>query len=114
MTVKGRRILYGWSYGKTGTNVLCPHLEDTVEGARKHAEDRYVSRDREKYPNAAPQRLEWREHTSPRGFGFGNRFWALYAERRYKRATFNNAHAGDMFRTEYLVNEMWIEEEEDA
>jgi len=100
------KVAYGWSYGKSGV-VICPRLRGTLEQAQRDAEEHYVRRDRERNPNSTPQRLEWREQTSPRGFGFANRFWSLFAERRpgAKRLGFT----GDMFATGYILNEYWTE-----
>lgn len=110
VTDEDKQMLYGWSYGKSSSSVICPQLGHTLAEAQELAEQWYVKRDRQKYPGAAPQRLEWREHTSPRGYGFGGRFWALYAERRAVSARrYNNEFAGAMFRTDYQVSEMWLE-----
>jgi hypothetical protein len=110
-----KRTLYSWSYGKTGSGVICPHLCTTLERAQARAEERYVRVDRERHPDAVAQKLEWREQTSPRGFGFGNRFWTLYAERRptTRRYSAFNDFTGHMFRTDYMVNEMWMEDEDE-
>ena len=101
--------VYGWMYGRTSV-VVCPRLRTDIEAAKQDAEEHYTNRDRSRHPDSLPQRLEWREQTSPRGFGFGNRFWSLFAERRAnsKRLGFT----GDMFATGYILNEM--ETEDDA
>lgn len=106
MATVTRMTTYGWCYGKTGV-VICPNLRTDLEQAKKDAEEHYVRRDREKWPNSVPQRLEWREHTSPRGYGFGNRFWTLFAERR--PGTRRLGYVGDMFTTGYVLTEMYLE-----
>lgn len=98
--------IYGWCYGKTGV-VICPRLRFDIDEAKQDAEEHYKRRDAARNPDSLPQRLEWREQTSPRGYGFANRFWSLFAERRAgsRRLGFT----GDMFATGYVLNEMWME-----
>lgn len=103
-------VVYMWT---TNTGSPNPVIRRTLEGAQAAAEECYLTRDRVKHPEAASQRLEWRETTSPRGFGFGNRFWTLYAERRApKNRKLKSDYVGEMFTTNYLVNEMRMEDED--
>lgn len=99
------QTVFAWQHGRLGTGIFCPKMRRTEAAAKRDAEEHYVARDRAKHPDSPPQRLEWRELTSPRGFGFGTRFWALYAERRVKRL----GYASEMYGTDYVVSEMTID-----